>query len=138
MNVRSLMLVPLAAAALVVASGFGFGAAEVGAAAPTFSLPSNTGKNVNLDSYKGKFVVLEWMNQGCPYVQKHYGSGNMQATQKWAKEHGAIWLTIDSSAEGQQGYLTASEANQLLKAEKMSSDAILLDAEGKVGHLYGA
>src|SRR5579862_8098219 len=138
MNLRTLVLVPAAAAALIVAAGFRLGGAEVGAAAPSFTLPANNGKNISLDQYRGKYVVLEWTNQGCPFVQKHYGTGNMQATQKWAKEHGVVWLTIDSSAEGKQGYMTASQATDLIKDEHMSSDAILLDPDGTVGHEYGA
>lgn len=138
MRLRSMILVPLAAAALLIAAGFKAGAPEIGGVAPSFTLPASNGKNVSLDQYRGKYVVLEWMNQGCPYVQKHYNSGNMQSTQKWAKDHGAVWLTIVSSAPGKQGYVTANEANALLKEKKMSSEAILLDPEGSVGHLYGA
>ncbi|HTQ11848.1 MAG TPA: thioredoxin family protein [Fimbriimonadaceae bacterium] len=139
MRFRTLLLVTSAVAAMVAAAGFRFlGGAEVGSAAPAFSLPSNTGKTVSLDQFKGKYVVLEWTNQGCPYVHKQYGTGNMQATQKWARDHGAIWLTIDSSAEGKQGYMTADQATALLKSAHMSSNAILLDPDGTVGHLYGA
>ncbi|HVT12714.1 MAG TPA: thioredoxin family protein [Fimbriimonadaceae bacterium] len=138
MNIRNVAIATVASVALVFAAGFRFGGATVGELAPTFSLPSNTGKTVSLDSYRGKYVVLEWTNQGCPYVRKHYDSGNMQATQKWAKDHGAIWLTIDSSAPGKQGYMTADQATELLKSAHMSSDAILLDPDGTIGHRYEA
>jgi len=139
MKLRSLVLVSFAVAAVIVGSGFrALGGAEVGSAAPAFSLPSNTGATVSLDQFKGKYIVLEWTNQGCPYVHKQYGTGNMQATQKWVRDHGGVWLTMDSSAEGRQGYMTAEKATELMKTAQMSSNAILLDPDGTVGHLYGA
>ena len=138
MKIRTLILVPIVAAALVAASGFRFGGAELGATAPSFTLHASTGKQISLDQYRGKYVVLEWTNPGCPYVMKHYESGNMQSTQKWAKDHGAIWLTMDSAEVGGPGYMTPATATARLKSQHMSSDAILIDSEGTVGHLYGA
>ena len=77
------------------------------ASAPEFSLPSASGKTVSLSDYKGKYVVLEWWNHGCPFVKRHYGSGNMQKTQNKLMEQGVVWLTINSSATGQQGHVDA-------------------------------
>lgn len=138
MKAKTLTLIALAAIGVFAATGFKSGGVAVGSAAPEFSLNSTAGKTVSLSDYKGKYVVLEWTNQGCPFVKKHYGSGNMQATQKWATDKGVVWLTIISSAPGSQGYVTATEGNALLKEKKMSSTALLMDPEGKVGHLYEA
>lgn len=112
--------------------------ATLGAAAPSFSLPSVEGKSVGLTDYKGKFVVLEWTKKDCPFVKKHYGSGSMQATQAKAKEMGAAWLTICSSAPGKQGYMTADEYKGYIKTNKVASTSVLLDPDGKVGKLYNA
>jgi peroxiredoxin len=112
--------------------------AVVGQPSPNFSLSDSNGKNRSLNDYKGKFVVLEWTNKDCPFVKKHYGSGNMQATQKKAEEMGAVWFTVISSAPGNQGYLTASQVNDYRKEHSVNSKATLLDPEGKVGHLYDA
>lgn len=109
-----------------------------GTPAPAFSLPSVEGKTVALSDYKGKYVVLEWTNKDCPFVKKHYGSGAMQATQAEAKKMGAVWLSICSSAPGQQGYMDATTYKAYAKDKKIASTAILLDSEGKVGHLYAA
>ena len=112
--------------------------AAIGDPAPALSLPDQNGKTRSLSEFKGKFVVLEWFNKDCPFVKKHYGSGNMQNLQKWAKEKKVVWLSVISSAEGKQGFLTAPEAKQTMKDLKMSSEAILLDTDGKVGKAYGA
>ncbi len=111
---------------------------QVGAPAPDFSLPSAQGKTESLGAHKGKYVVLEWFNPGCPFVQKHYKSDNMQALQKeWTKK-GVVWLTIDSSAPGEEGNLTVADAQKQINEWKMSPTALLLDDSGKVGHAYGA
>jgi peroxiredoxin len=117
------------------------GAAEgpkVGAPAPNFSLPAADGKTYSLGDFKGKYVVLEWFNPGCPFVQKHYKSDNMQNLQKELTGKGVAWLTIDSSAPGNQGYLTPADANKQVAEWKIDSTALLLDPNGKVGHEYGA
>ncbi|MEO5718704.1 MAG: thioredoxin family protein [Chthoniobacterales bacterium] len=117
------------------------GAAEapkVGTAAPNFSLPDSKGKTHSLGDFKGKYVVLEWFNPGCPFVQKHYTSDNMQSLQKEFTGKEVVWLTIDSSAQGQQGYLSPEEANKQLTNWKMKPTALLLDPAGKVGHDYAA
>jgi len=110
----------------------------IGAPAPAFALPAADGGNVNLSDYKGKLVVLEWHNKGCPFVHKHYDSGNMQALQKEYTAKDVVWLTINSSAEGKQGYETADEALATMKDNDAAPTHVLLDADGKVGRLYGA
>ena len=110
----------------------------VGTAAPDFSLTDSKGKTQTVSQYKGKYVVLEWFNPGCPFVQKHYKSDNMQALQKQFTGKDVVWLTIDSSAPGKEGYLTPEEANKQMADWKIKSTALLLDPEGKVGHEYAA
>jgi hypothetical protein len=110
----------------------------IGAPAPDFTLPDASGKPVSLAAFKGKTVVLEWNNPGCPFVQKHYGSGNMQKTQAAAEKQGVVWLTINSGAPGLQGHMNGTEAAAFVKAQKASPNAYLLDPAGKVGHLYAA
>ncbi|MDR3690111.1 MAG: redoxin domain-containing protein [Fimbriimonas sp.] len=113
------------------------GKVSVGSAAPTFDAVDSKGKSVKLDDYKGKYVVLEWCNFGCPYVQKHYNSGNMQSLQKKYTKKGVVWLTIFSSSEGHPGYLQPSELNKLAVEKKMGS-TLVPDADGTIGKLYGA
>ncbi|MBC7061483.1 redoxin domain-containing protein, partial [Salmonella enterica subsp. enterica serovar Enteritidis] len=96
------------------------------------------GKVVDLSAYRGKTVVLEWNNPGCPFVKKHYGSGNMQRTQAAAAAQGVVWLTINSGAPGLQGHMTGPEAQQFVAAEKAKPTAYLLDPKGLVGKGYGA
>jgi peroxiredoxin len=114
------------------------GAPKVGAPAPGFTLKDSNGKTHSLGDFKGKYIVLEWFNPGCPFVQKHYKSDNMQTLQKEFTGKNVVWLTIDSSAPGAQGYLTPEEANKQMQDWKMQSTALLLDPSGKVGHEYGA
>jgi len=113
-------------------------AAKVGEPAPDFTAPSTTGSPVSLGSYKGKIVVLEWTNHECPYVRKHYETGNMQTLQREATSQGVIWLTLISSAKGEQGYVTAAQADELTRSRKASPTAVLLDEPGVVGRMYGA
>ena len=111
---------------------------HVGAAAPGFTATDSQGKTESLDQYRGKFVVLEWHNQGCPFTKKHYTSGNMQSLQKEWTAKGVVWLTVISSAPGEQGYVTASEENSYLNKMHAAPTAVLLDSNGKVGRLYSA
>jgi peroxiredoxin len=113
-------------------------AAKVGDAAPNFSAAGSDGKTYRLSDYRGKFVVLEWHNNGCPYTQKHYDSGNMQRLQKEWTEKGVVWLTVISSAPGAQGYVTADQENIYKQRMKAAPTAVLLDPSGEVGHLYNA
>lgn len=111
---------------------------SVGSPAPAFTLTDTHGKQHNLADFKGKHVVLEWVNFGCPFVKKHYGSGNMQATQKKAVEKGVVWLSVCSSAEGKQGHMAAADWNEEIAARNMASTAVLIDESGTVGKTYGA
>jgi peroxiredoxin len=111
---------------------------SVGSAAPGFSLSDAKGNTHSLSEYKGKYVVLEWFNPQCPFVKKHYGSGNMQNLQKEYTDKGVVWLTIDSNAPGTEGNLTAEEASKIETSWKTHETALLLDPEGKTGQAYGA
>lgn len=113
-------------------------AVETGQVAPDFSLQDIHGKPVSLAKLRGSFVVLEWINHGCPFVKKHYDSGNMQALQKEFSAKGVQWLSICSSAEGKQGHMKPMEWRKVAKEKGGAATAILLDDWGKVGTLYGA
>ena len=108
------------------------------AAAPEFTLKDSNGKEHSLKEYKGKVVVLEWVNHGCPFVVKHYASDNMQKLQRKYVEKGVVWLSICSSAEGKEGHMAPAAWNEKVKELKAAPTAVLLDADGKVGRLYGA
>jgi peroxiredoxin len=110
----------------------------VGSSAPDFSLTDAKGKAHSLSEYKGKYVVLEWFNPECPFVKKHYGSGNMQKLQEDYTGKGVVWLTIDSSAPGTEGNLTPEQAQKKMTEWKTRQTALLLDPEGKAGRAYGA
>jgi peroxiredoxin len=113
-------------------------AATIGQAAPEFSLTGIDGKPYKLSDFKGKYVVLEWNNLDCPFVKKHYGSGNMQALQKKYTDKGVVWLTICSSAEGKQGFYEPAALQEKAKEGKLASTAYLRDVDGTVGRTYGA
>ena len=106
--------------------------------APEFKLSDSYGNEISLRSFIGKKVVLEWTNHGCPYVAKHYETGNMQSTQEFAKEEEIIWLSIISSAPGTQGYVSSNEANALTITRKASPTHVLFDPTGEVGRIYDA
>jgi peroxiredoxin len=110
----------------------------VGSAAPDFSVSDSKGKTQSVSQYKGKYVVLEWFNPECPFVKKHYGSGNMQKLQEEFTGKGVVWLVIDSNAPGMQGNLTSEQANAKMAEWKTHSTALLLDPDGKAGQIYGA
>lgn len=112
--------------------------ASIGKTAPDFTLTDLHGKARHLSDYRGKFVVLEWNNPDCPFVNKHYGSGNMQALQREYGKKGVVWLTINSSAKGKQGYYEPAALEKWLGSEKWAAQAYLRDTDGKVGRLYGA
>jgi peroxiredoxin len=132
-------LLPLMMAAFALAAG-PVKAAEpaLGKAAPAFSLKDVDGKSRSLAEFKGKTVVLEWINHGCPFVKKHYESGNMQGLQKELAAQGVVWLSICSSAKGKQGDLTAAEWKAANAEKGAAPTAVLLDPKGEVGKLYGA
>ncbi len=112
--------------------------AMVGQAAPDFALTAADGKSYSLSSFKGKYVVLEWVNFDCPFVKKHYGSGNMPKMQKMMADNGVVWLSICSSAPGKQGHFAGKELMERMKAEGYAAMAYLIDADGKVGRMYDA
>ena len=112
--------------------------AVVGKPAPDFKLSDAQGKDTSLSQFKGKTVVLEWYNPTCPFVKKFYANGNMQQFQKEAIAKGAVWLTINSNAEGKPGHLAQGDAAQAAKAASLNSTALLLDPKGTVGREYGA
>ncbi|RSL15357.1 peroxiredoxin [Edaphobacter aggregans] len=109
-----------------------------GTQAPDFKGTDSNGVTHTLSQYRGKYVVLEWANKGCPYEQKHYLSGNMEALQKEWTDKGVVWLSILSSAPGEQGNVTPAEENQYLKTMHAAPTAAILDPTGTIGHLYQA
>jgi peroxiredoxin len=113
-------------------------AAKVSAPAPDFTATDSHGQSHSLDQYHGKFVVLEWHNQGCPFTRKHYESGNMQNLQKEWTGKGVVWFTVISSAPGEQGYVTPGQENNYLSKMHAAPTAALLDPDGKLGRLFNA
>ena len=113
-------------------------APAVGQPAPEFTLKDASGRTVQLSDYRGKYVVLEWTNPGCPYVRKHYDSGNMAATQQDALARGAVWLSINSTEKASYDWLEPAKLVAWQKDRKVQPTATLLDEEGTVGHAYGA
>ena len=111
---------------------------KIGDYAPEFSAEIDGNGTFSLSEYRGKFVVLEWTNNGCPYTQKHYESGNMQSLQKEWTAKGVVWLTVLSSAPEEQGYMTASQENAYLNKVHAAPTAALLDPTGTIGHEYEA
>jgi hypothetical protein len=110
----------------------------VGEPAPDFTLKDATGKAVKLSDYRGKFVVLEWTNPGCPFVRKHYDSGNMAATQEDAVRRGAVWLSINSTEKASYEYMEPAKLVAWQKQRKVQPTATLMDEEGVAGRAYGA
>ena len=128
----------LTAVALPLTSTAQTDQAELGASAPGFTLKAADGDEHSLSDFEGQYVVLEWLNFGCPFVGKHYGSGNMQRLQKTYTDKGVVWLSIVSSAPGEQGYYPPDEMVQQKKKHDGNMTAILMDPDGKVGKTYGA
>jgi peroxiredoxin len=125
-------------ASLVLALMTAAMAVRIGDPAPDFTAVDSNGKSRRLSDYKGKYVVLEWHNQGCPYTKKHYQSGNMQRLQKEWTAKGVVWLTVISSAPGTQGYVTPTQENDYVKKMNAAPTAVLMDPGGTLGHLYAA
>ena len=133
---RSLLLGSAAIALLpTVAAAAG---PDVGQPAPSFTAVDSNGKSWSLADLKGKVVVIETTNHDCPYVRKHYTAGNMQAQQREAAAKGVVWLTSASSATGEQGHVTAAQANELTKSRNAAPAAVLLDPQSKVARAFGA
>ncbi len=113
-------------------------AATVGQPAPPFSITDTAGKTVNLSDFKGKTVVLEWVNPDCPFVVKHYSSANMQGTQKEASSKGVVWLAVNSTARDHQDFKTPAAMAQWMQTQKAAATTTLMDPDGKLGKAYGA
>ncbi|HKY62196.1 MAG TPA: thioredoxin family protein [bacterium] len=128
----------LALFALLLSPSLSLAEAVVGQAAPAFQVKDAGGKDQSLQAYAGQWLVLEWYNKDCPYVKKHYGSGNMQSLQKAYTAKGVKWLTVISSAPGKQGYLEPAQALANAQAAGSSATAILIDSSGTMGQAYGA
>jgi peroxiredoxin len=131
---KSLITASLVGAFAIVASH----AAEVGKQAPAFTANNVKGEEVSLSDHKDKIVVLEWTNFECPFVKKHYSSKNMQQLQADYSEKGVVWITVNSSAEGKQGYLEPSKLAEKISAEGSKASEVLVDADGTVGKAYAA
>ncbi len=130
---RTLFALPL-----VLAAAGAQAAATVGQPAPDITLKDTTGKTVRLSDFKGKHVVLEWTNPGCPFVRKHYDSGNMPATQKDAAGKNVVWLAVNSTEKASGDYLEPAKLTSWLKERQSVPTAILMDEEGTAGRAYGA
>ena len=129
---RSLIMV------LLLSAGSVHAALKVGAPAPDFSGTDTQGETQQLSAYRGKLVVLEWTNHDCPYVGKHYRSGNMQAQQREAADLGVVWLSMISSAPGKQGHVSPAQADELTRSRHAAPHAVILDPDGTIGRSYGA
>jgi hypothetical protein len=132
---RILLAAPLAAFAVRSARAAG---PAIGAPAPDFAATGSNNERVALADLRGKTVVLEWTNDGCPFVGKWYRSGAMQALQREAAQRGAVWLSVISSAPGAQGYADGARANDLTRSRNAAPAHVLLDPRGTLGHLYDA
>jgi peroxiredoxin len=130
----ALLPAALARPALATASA----APSVGAAAPGFTGTDSNGKAVSLAQFAGKPVVLEWTNDGCPYVRKWYDAGAMQELQRQAAAMGAVWLTVISSPPGEQGFADGPRANELTALRNAAPTHVLLDPEQKIARAYAA
>jgi peroxiredoxin len=140
---RTLPLIALAVAASTTLTAFvaapTFGNATVGKPAPVFTVTDTKGNSQNLESLRGKWVVLEWFNHECPYTRKHYFTNNMQKLQRDYTGKGVVWISVVSSARGQQGYHGSdAEADRAMADRKAAPSSIVRDTEGVLGRMYGA
>ena len=136
MNRRNAFL--LSALWALLAAGAAQAAATVGQPAPDFTLKDASGKTVKLSDFRGRHVVLEWTNPGCPFVRKHYNSGNMPATQKEAMDKGVVWLAVNSTEKASSDYLEPGKLVAWMKERQSAPSAMLMDEEGTAGKAYGA
>ena len=125
-------------AALALAATAALATASVGQPAPAFTAVDTSGKTLSLADFKGRHVVLEWVNPGCPYVAKHYASANMQGTQRQAVARGVVWLAINSTASEHGDYKTPAALARWMQGHQAAATATLMDADGRVGRAYGA
>lgn len=138
MRTRRVLPVTLMALAVAAAPALAQGGPSIGGPAPAFTLPDLDGNSHALEQYRGGWVVLEWLNYDCPYVRKHYSSGNIPGQQRKWRDQGVTWLAIVSSAPGTQGYFEPDEMKARGEREGTNATAVLLDPEGDVGHAYDA
>ena len=141
MKMKPFLFIAICAGALVglaVSAENTPASATIGQPAPNFTLEGGDGKQHSLADYKGKFIVLEWTNPQCPFVHKFYDSGTMQNLQKEETAKDVVWLRINSSAAGHEGYQTVSDLAAYVRSHHVAATASLLDPDGKVGHMYGA
>jgi peroxiredoxin len=134
MKIRLALIFALLSAGAYLTSA----APQPGDPAPNFSLTDINGKTHSLSDYKGKYVVLEWNNPGCPFVLAHYNSGNMPKLQQEARAKGVVWLTINSASTDRQGDEPAGDIKKFLSDKHSDPTAYLRDSKGTVGHLYDA
>lgn len=132
------MKISLCVLSILAVAATSWAAPEIGKPAPAFTLKDASGAEKSLSDYKGKYVVLEWVNFGCPFVKKHYDSKNMQNLQKELTGKDVVWLSICSSAPGKQGYLAPADVSAAVAKEGSNATAYLLDSDGAVGKLYEA
>jgi len=137
MSISKVLLSTLAVSALALAAP-ATAKIATGSNVSDMTVTDSNGVQHNLSDFAGQKVVLEWTNEGCPYVKKHYSTNNMQKTQEMATADGAVWLSVISSAPGKQGYKTADEANAWKDAQGADSTAIILDPDGEMGRIFAA
>jgi len=138
MNFSRLVLAASVSLSLMGASALASASAAVGQPAPDFTLTDIGGKPVKLSDFRGRHVVLEWVNPECPYVQKHYGSGNMQGLQKEAGAKNVAWVVINSTRKGHSEFKSPADMREWMKDMSANPAATVLDPDGKVGRAYGA
>ena len=138
MQLRDLMACVVTVATTFLIAAPAYSAAVVGQKAPEFTAKDATGKTVTLADFKGKTVVLEWVNPGCPYVRKHYGAGNMQSTQKDAADKGVVWLAINSTDTQHPDYLAPAALQNWMTEQKAAATHTVMDESGKIGQQYAA
>lgn len=131
-------LIVTAAVAIAAIASPAIAEVKIGAPVPDFSAKDADGRDVKLSAFRGKTVVLEWTNNDCPYVNKHYSTGNMQALQTDAAAKGVVWLTVNSSAPGLQGHVNGLEAKKIIDDRKAKATAYLLDPSGTIGRAFNA
>ena len=135
---RAVMAAAVALGATLLIGAPAHAAPTVGQPAPDFVATDTRGVQHKLSDFAGKFVVLEWTNPGCPFVRKHYGGGNMPATQKAATAKGVVWLSINSTERAASDYLAPAALNDWMKAQSAAPTAMLMDEDGVIGQAYGA
>ena len=135
---RAVMAAAVALGASLLMSAPAHAAAAVGQQAPDFIATDISGQQRRLSDFAGKYVVLEWTNPGCPFVRKHYGSGNMQSTQKSAADKGVVWLAINSTERAASDYLPPTRLAAWMKEKSAAATHVLMDEDGTIGQVYGA